>query len=38
MQGFDFIPHPSTLKSFEGMIPKMKERGIEIVPLSKGIE
>jgi polysaccharide deacetylase 2 family uncharacterized protein YibQ len=27
-------PHPSTLKSLKEMIPKMKEKGIEIVPLS----
>jgi polysaccharide deacetylase 2 family uncharacterized protein YibQ len=27
-------PHPSTLKSIKEMIPKMREKGIEIVPLS----
>lgn len=27
-------PHPSTLRSLKEMIPKMKENGIEIVPLS----
>ncbi len=27
-------PHPSTLKSLKEMIPKMKEKGIELVPLS----
>ncbi len=27
-------PHPSTIKSIKEMIPKMKEKGIEIVPLS----
>jgi uncharacterized protein len=27
-------PHPSTLKSIKEMIPKMKEKGVEIVPLS----
>ncbi len=31
-------PHPSTLKSLKEMIPKMKERGIEIVPLSAVME
>jgi uncharacterized protein len=28
-------PHPSTIKSIKEMIPKMKEKGIEIVPLSE---
>ncbi len=27
-------PHPETIKSLKEMIPKMKEKGIEIVPLS----
>ena len=27
-------PHPSTLRSLKEMIPKMREKGIEIVPLS----
>jgi len=27
-------PHPSTIKSLKEMIPKMKEMGIELVPLS----
>jgi polysaccharide deacetylase 2 family uncharacterized protein YibQ len=27
-------PHPSTLKSIKEMIPKLKEKGIEVVPLS----
>jgi polysaccharide deacetylase 2 family uncharacterized protein YibQ len=31
-------PHPSTLKSLKEMIPKMKEKGIEIVPLSYMLE
>jgi polysaccharide deacetylase 2 family uncharacterized protein YibQ len=31
-------PHPSTLKSLKEMIPKMKEKGIEIVPLSVMME
>jgi len=31
-------PHPSTVKSLKEMIPKMKEKGIEIVPLSAVIE
>ena len=31
-------PHPSTLKSLKEMIPKMKEKGIEIVPLSSVID
>jgi polysaccharide deacetylase 2 family uncharacterized protein YibQ len=31
-------PHPSTLKSLKEMIPKMKEKGIEIVPLSSLID
>ncbi len=31
-------PHPSTLKSLKEMIPKMKEKGIEIVPLSSIME
>jgi polysaccharide deacetylase 2 family uncharacterized protein YibQ len=31
-------PHPSTLKILKKMIPKMKERGIELVPLSAVIE
>jgi len=31
-------PHPSTLKSLKEMIPKMKEKGIEIVPLSVVME
>ena len=31
-------PHPSTLKSIKEMIPKMKEKGIEIVPLSSMME
>jgi polysaccharide deacetylase 2 family uncharacterized protein YibQ len=31
-------PHPSTLKSLKEMIPKMKEKGIEIVPLSSVME
>jgi polysaccharide deacetylase 2 family uncharacterized protein YibQ len=31
-------PHASTLKILKEMIPKMKERGIEIVPLSSLVE
>jgi polysaccharide deacetylase 2 family uncharacterized protein YibQ len=31
-------PHPSTIKSIKEMIPKMKEKGIEIVPLSAVME
>jgi polysaccharide deacetylase 2 family uncharacterized protein YibQ len=31
-------PHPSTIKSLKEMIPKMQEKGIEIVPLSDLIE
>jgi polysaccharide deacetylase 2 family uncharacterized protein YibQ len=31
-------PHPSTLKSLNEMIPKMKEKGIEVVPLSAVME
>ncbi len=31
-------PHPSTLKSLKEMIPRMKEMGIEIVPLSSVVE
>lgn len=31
-------PHPSTLKSVKEMIPKMREKGIEIVPLSTLME
>ena len=31
-------PHPSTLKSLKEMIPKMKEKGIDIVPLSSVME
>jgi hypothetical protein len=31
-------PHPSTLKCLKEMIPKMKEKGIEIVPLSAVME
>jgi len=31
-------PHPSTLKSIKEMIPKMKEKGIDIVPLSAVME
>jgi polysaccharide deacetylase 2 family uncharacterized protein YibQ len=31
-------PHPLTIKSLKEMIPKMKEKGIEIVPLSEVIE
>jgi polysaccharide deacetylase 2 family uncharacterized protein YibQ len=27
-------PHPTTLESIKEMIPKIKEKGIEIVPLS----
>jgi len=31
-------PHPSTLKSLKEMIPRMKEKGIKIVPLSSLVE
>jgi hypothetical protein len=31
-------PHPSTLKSLKEMIPRIKEKGIEIVPLSSVME
>ncbi len=31
-------PHPETIKSLKEMIPKMKEKGIEIVPLSSLME
>ena len=31
-------PYPSTLKAIKEMIPKMREKGIEIVPLSSVIE
>ncbi len=31
-------PHSSTIKSIKEMIPKMKEKGIELVPLSAAIE
>jgi polysaccharide deacetylase 2 family uncharacterized protein YibQ len=31
-------PHPSTLKFLKEMIPKMKEKGIDIVPLSTVME
>ncbi|HUL29341.1 MAG TPA: divergent polysaccharide deacetylase family protein [Thermodesulfobacteriota bacterium] len=31
-------PHPSTIKSLKEIIPKMKEKGIEIVPLSAVME
>ena len=31
-------PHPSTIKSLKEMIPKMKEMGIEVVPLSGVLE
>jgi polysaccharide deacetylase 2 family uncharacterized protein YibQ len=31
-------PHPSTLKILKEMIPRIKEKGIEIVPLSSVIE
>jgi polysaccharide deacetylase 2 family uncharacterized protein YibQ len=31
-------PHPSTLKYIKEMIPKMKEKGIEVVPLSEVME
>ena len=31
-------PHPSTLKSLKEMIPRMKEKGIQIVPLSSLVE
>ncbi|NWF92496.1 MAG: divergent polysaccharide deacetylase family protein [Syntrophaceae bacterium] len=31
-------PHPSTIKSLKEMIPKIKEKGIDIVPLSSLLE
>jgi polysaccharide deacetylase 2 family uncharacterized protein YibQ len=31
-------PHPSTLRSLKEMIPKMRDKGIEIVPLSSLME
>ena len=31
-------PHPSTLESLKEMIPKMKKKGIDIVPLSSLVE
>jgi polysaccharide deacetylase 2 family uncharacterized protein YibQ len=31
-------PHPSTLKSLKEMIPQIREKGIEIVPLSEVIK
>ncbi len=31
-------PHPATIQSLKEMIPKMKEKGIEIVPLSAVME
>jgi polysaccharide deacetylase 2 family uncharacterized protein YibQ len=31
-------PHPSTIKSIKEMIPKIKEKGIDIVPLSAVME
>ena len=31
-------PHPSTLKSIKEMIPELKEKGIEVVPLSALLE
>jgi polysaccharide deacetylase 2 family uncharacterized protein YibQ len=31
-------PHPSTLKSLKEMIPQIREKGIEIVPLSEVME
>jgi hypothetical protein len=31
-------PHPSTLQSLKEMIPRMKKKGIEIVPLSSLVE
>jgi hypothetical protein len=31
-------PHPSTIKSLKEMIPKMREMGIELVPLSGVME
>jgi polysaccharide deacetylase 2 family uncharacterized protein YibQ len=31
-------PHPSTFKILKEMIPKIKEKGIEIVPLSEMME
>jgi polysaccharide deacetylase 2 family uncharacterized protein YibQ len=31
-------PHPATIRSLKEMIPKMKEKGIEVVPLSRVME
>jgi polysaccharide deacetylase 2 family uncharacterized protein YibQ len=31
-------PHPSTLRSIKEMVPKLKEKGIEVVPLSALME
>jgi polysaccharide deacetylase 2 family uncharacterized protein YibQ len=31
-------PHPATIQSLKEMIPKMKEKGIELVPLSAVME
>jgi hypothetical protein len=31
-------PHPSTIKSLKEMIPKIQEKGIDIVPLSAVME
>jgi len=31
-------PHPATIKSLREMIPKLKKRGVEIVPLSQIME
>ena len=31
-------PHSSTLKAIKEMVPKMKEKGIDIVPLSEVME
>jgi polysaccharide deacetylase 2 family uncharacterized protein YibQ len=31
-------PHPSTLKAIKKMVPEMKEKGIDIVPLSEVLE
>jgi polysaccharide deacetylase 2 family uncharacterized protein YibQ len=31
-------PHPSTLKAIKEMVPKMREKGIDIVPLSEVLE
>jgi polysaccharide deacetylase 2 family uncharacterized protein YibQ len=31
-------PHPATIRSLKEMIPKMKEKGIEVVPLSAVME